>query len=523
MNSYRHLTSALLAFTCAIALAPPALAQEESADAIAAASEDQLPEASKFPRTIALPSGSFTLYEPQIEDHAGFTAAVAWSAASYRRKTGEPAIGAIKYRTKMLVDRTNRLVTVYDREILEVQFDELDEAERSALMAELRANIRTDPETIPLDVILGYVAQTPVKAEGIAVSTEAPTILYASTPSLLVLIDGDEVKIPIEGAPSLSLIVNTNWDLFYSDTTKSYSLLVGESWLSAASLDGQWALSTAPQGIADLPDDDRWAAAKKATPGKPLSAEDTPSIIVAKSPAELIVTDGEPKLEAIEGTELAFVANTSSDIVFNDADDAYYFLTSGRWFKASALDGEWSYVAQVPESFQAIPADHSRAYVRASVAGTPEANRAIAEAMIPQTAEVSRTTSAPDVRYAGDTPKFEQIGGTNVYRATNTSFDVFRVGDDYYLCYEAVWFTAKDPSGAWVVTDTIAAAIYDIPSDSPSHHVTYVKVYESEPDTVYFGYTPGYHYNYVSNGVVVYGSGYYWGSYYYPYSYYGYG
>ncbi|MEO0698713.1 MAG: hypothetical protein AAFY81_03230, partial [Pseudomonadota bacterium] len=431
MKSYRLATPTLLALACALALAPPALAQDDKTGAnpeapAAEAGENQLPEASEFPRTLALPSGQFTLYEPQVEDHADFTAAIAWSAASYRRKTGEPAFGAIKYRAKMLVDRTHRLVTVYDREILEVQFDELDEAERAMLMSELRANIRTDPETIPLDVILGYVTQTPADAEGIAVSTEAPNILYASTPSLLVLIDGEEVKVPIEGAPTLSLIVNTNWDLFYSDTTKTYSLLLGESWLSAPSLDGEWTASSAPAGIADLPDDDRWAAAKKATPGKPLAAEDTPTIIVAKSPAELIVTDGEPKLDAIAGTELAFVANSSSDIVFNGGDAACYFRTGGRWFNAAALDGDWSYVKQAPESFQAIPADHERAYVRASVAGTPEAGRAIAEAMVPQTAEVSRTTSAPEVRYADDKAEFEPVEGTDVYRATNTSFDVFR-------------------------------------------------------------------------------------------------
>ncbi|MEO0872691.1 MAG: hypothetical protein AAFY19_12160, partial [Pseudomonadota bacterium] len=215
MKSYHLATPTLLALACALALAPPALAQDDKTSASpeapeAEAGENQSPEASEFPRTLALPSGQFTLYEPQIEDHADFTAAIAWSAASYRRKTGEPVFGAMKYRAKMLVDRTHRLVTVYDREILEVQFDELDEAERATLMSELRANIRTDPETIPLDVILGYVAQKPAEVEGIAVSPEAPNILYASTPSLLVLIDGEEVKVPIEGAPSLSLIVNTN-------------------------------------------------------------------------------------------------------------------------------------------------------------------------------------------------------------------------------------------------------------------------------------------------------------------------
>ena len=144
----------------------------------------------------------------------------------------------------------------------------------------------------------------------------------------------------------------------------------------------------------------------------------------------------------------------------------------------------------------------------------------MAQAQIPQTAEVSRTTEAPKVVYAGGTPEFAtRIEGVNVYLVTNTTFDVFRVDGKYYLCHDAVWFVADSPNGPWRVTDTIPADMYQIPASSPAHHVTYVKVYESTPDTIYFGYTPGYHYSYVSGGVVVYGSGYYWGSYYNPYYY----
>jgi hypothetical protein len=34
------------------------------------------------------------------------------------------------------------------------------------------------------------------------------------------------------------------------------------------------------------------------------------------------------------------------------------------------------------------------------------------------------------------------------------------------------------------VTDTIPAEMYQIPASSPAHHVTYVEVYESTPETV---------------------------------------
>lgn len=515
MHMHRIAATGLVvfAFGCATDSSEPS-ARSTTAEARA----DDAPEATAFPRTLALASGAFTAYEPQIEDHAGFTEATAWSAAAYRPTGGPPTFGTVKYRAKLVTDLDTRLVTIYDREILEVQFSELDDADMARLAAELRATIQSEPETMPLDVMLGYVADTATDSVSVAVSYDPPTIIYASTPTMLVVLDGEPITTPVDGAAGLSIVVNTNWDLFYAETTQTYSLLLGDAWLSAPSLDGPWTAATAPEGVSALPDIDRWTRVKDAAPGGSLRPADTPDIVVAPAPAELIVTNGPPELEPIPGTQLSFVANTSSDIVFNGDDQLFYFLISGRWFKAASLDGEWRSVKTAPRAFQEIPAGHPRSHIRASVAGTPEATRAVAQAQVPQTAEVSRETQAPRVQYAGE-PQFEKIKGADVLRATNTTFDVFWVDDFYYLCHEAVWFVSETPNGPWRVTDDIPAAIYAIPADSPAHHVTYAKVYESTPDTVYVGYTSGYNYNYVSSGVVVYGSGYYWGSYYNPYYY----
>jgi hypothetical protein len=51
--------------------------------------------------------------------------------------------------------------------------------------------------------------------------------------------------------------------------------------------------------------------------------------------------------------------------------------------------------------------------------------------------------------------------------------------------------------------------IYSIPPISPLHYVTYVRIYNSNPDFVYVGYTPGYYGTIVgADGTVVYGTGY---------------
>lgn len=476
------------------------------------------PATTAFPRTVALDDGAFTIYEPQIEDHSGFTQATAWSAAAYRATDDETVFGAIKYRAAMIVDRENRLVTIYDREILELRFPDLDEAQAETLVTNLRANIKSEPEILPLDVVLGYLADDAAKTVSVDVSLEPPTILYAEEPTMLVVLDGEPVEVGVEGADGLSIVINTNWDLFRSQGADAYFLLLGDAWLSAATLDGPWAIAQAPAGLDALPEVERFERVRNAIPGGDMANEAIPQIAVAQAPAELIVTDGPAELEPVAGAPLSFVANTSSDIVFNHADALYYVLMSGRWFSAASLAGPWA-ATRAPAEFQNIPADHPRGHVRAAVAGTPEAIRAVTEAQLPETAAVSRDTEPTPVFYAGDAPEFEQIDDLDVYRLVNTTSDVFRVGDLYYLCQNAVWFVAEAVDGPWMVADEVPAALYDIPSSSPAHHVTYVQVYESEPDVVYVGYTPGYNYTYVSDGVVVYGSGHYWGTYYYPYSY----
>jgi hypothetical protein len=62
--------------------------------------------------------------------------------------------------------------------------------------------------------------------------------------------------------------------------------------------------------------------------------------------------------------------------------------------------------------------------------------------------------------------------------------------------------------------------IAEIPPSAPVYNTTHVHVYESTPDIVYVGYTPGYMWSYPYYGVPVYGTGWhyppYYGRWYYP-------
>ena len=92
----------------------------------------------------------------------------------------------------------------------------------------------------------------------------------------------------------------------------------------------------------------------------------------------------------------------------------------------------------------------------------------------------------------------------------NTAYEVIGTGGKYYLCYQGAWFVGPSPTGPWVLADSVPAAIYAIPPTSPVYNVTYVQVYSSSPQSVTYGYTAGYVMGFVTAGVIVYGTGYYY-------------
>jgi hypothetical protein len=207
-----------------------------------------------------------------------------------------------------------------------------------------------------------------------------------------------------------------------------------------------------------------------------------------------------------------YAENTTGNLFINSGDQQAYILVSGRWFSGpSNLSGPWAFVAgdQLPKDFSQIPDESPKENVKASVPGTEQAEEAVIANSVPQTARVKRTEAkfAPQVDGA---PQLEKIDGTDLRYVKNSAQPIIVVGNEYFGVQNAVWFVSNRVSGPWVVATTVPAAIYSIPTSSPMHYVTYVKIYDSNPHYVVVGYTPGYTGAYVSGGCVVYGTGYYY-------------
>ena len=138
------------------------------------------------------------------------------------------------------------------------------------------------------------------------------------------------------------------------------------------------------KGVVDLLD-----GGPKANP-KPSLANGVPAIYTSQVPTELVVFSGQPDFVPIVGTQLLWAANTTSDVLVDIVTGDYYVLLAGRWFRGPGLAGPWTFVAgnALPPDFARIPPHSLAGAVLPTVAGTPQAQEAVIENSIPQTATV---------------------------------------------------------------------------------------------------------------------------------------
>lgn len=465
-----------------------------------------------WPRSFTTDSNAtLILYQPQFSEWTNFTSLKAMVAAEYvKDDKSKPVFGVIGISGKTQADSEKGEVIVSDISVTQLDFSALDRTSLTDLTLQVGKIMPTGSITVKEDRITAGLAEYQRMEDVQGLNAEAPPIFVSTSPAILVQTDGEPVIAPVKGDQGLSFVVNTNWDILKLDEAGAFYLRDELSWMTSADLATGWGpTETLPAQISGLPDDDNWKETRTAIPPKPFPDNSPPKVIYSDKPAEMIVFDGEPKLEPVSGTGLEWASNTDSDVFFLKETSAWYILVSGRWFKSSSLEGPWAFTTpDMPSDFLNIPEDAPYYSIRSSIPGTSEATQARLKASIPSTARVELGSVSADVAYAGD-PEFSAIEGTSMSYAVNTSEQVIQVGDKYYVLQNGVWFVGDTPTGPFEVAKAMPEEIYTIPASSPVYNVTYVRVYESEPNAVWYGYTMGYLTGYLAWGVFVYGTGWY--------------
>jgi hypothetical protein len=340
------------------------------------------------------------------------------------------------------------------------------------------------------------------------ISNKAPKVIYSTSPSILVVIDG-EPKIQHNDQWGVDAVVNTPFTLVKSQG--NFYLHGGKHWYVAPSARGPFNMTTtvSPQ----LRKIEEQSKAQNTDQNEAAEKDENTiyKIIVSTQPAELIQSNGEAKFSSLDNSGLLFVSNSGDDIFMDVDSQNYYVLISGRWYHSKTLSGNWEFAPadKLPADFAKIPEGSAKDHVLASVAGTEAANDAVQEAAVPQTAKVDRNSAQAQVSYDGD-PRFEDIDGTDIDYAVNTPASVIRWQGRYYSVDNGVWFESGRATGPWVVSVRRPNAVALIPPSYPVYHMKYVYIYDVTPEYVYMGYTPGYLNTFVYGPTVVYGTGYYY-------------
>jgi len=472
-----------------------------------------------WPRQIVQKGSTLVYYQPQIDEWKNFKE-LNWRMAFSLTPAGAgQVVGVMELHGHTEVDNDNKTVLITSLEVVKTNFPSLD-PDRTSKMDQLLRTFIPPVLSVSLHEVVAGVNK-PSAVAGVPLKNDPPKIVVSYSPAILLAVDGAPVlaDIPKTG---LQFVINTTWPLFFDKSKSSHLLLVGQQWMTAKDLEGPWSPTTnLPKDMTKVGQDAHWPEVSKAlaSPAKPGGI--LPKIFYSTSPAEIILFDGKPIYSKIPGTKLLYSTNTSSYLFLHTDANQYYFLAGGRWFRANALEGPWSFATMdLPADFSAIPTTSPASIVLASVPGTEQAKDAVLLAQVPTVMTIDPATAAAKVKvaYSGE-PHFEPISTTPLYYATNTADKVIRSGDVYYLCLQGVWFLSSTPQGPWTVASSVPQVIYTIPPSSPVYNVTYVTQTTASSGYVESSYTAGYVGAFIMGAavgaIIANGSGYYYPPYIY--------
>ena len=333
-----------------------------------------------WPKTVRFgEAGTISLDEPQAESLDG-SKLKARGDLRVQRANGEgPSAGTASYEAEVRVDREERTVTLLSVEVSRVELPGARPAFQQRLATRIGGALSRLQAKLPLDDVLAETLLGSGREETAPkLNNDPPRILFETDPAILVIFDGEPRFRAVDGF-RLERALNTPFLVLRDPGSQSFYLSGGTSWFRAPDPKGPWtrtddvpsdAVQIARRDLKDagVPDSDLEEAKRSAE-------KRVPKILVATEPAELIVSDGPPVWSPIVTGELEAMENSESDVFRTLPDRRYWVVLSGRWYESDAYSGPWNYVEpdRLPESFQKIPADSSKADALAFVPGTAAA------------------------------------------------------------------------------------------------------------------------------------------------------
>jgi hypothetical protein len=196
-------------------------------------------------------------------------------------------------------------------------------------------------------------------------SKTMPKVFVSTTPAELIVIEGKENYLAVEGTPTLLWLSNTESDVFRMGRSGDFYYLVAGRWFRGATLDGPWtfATPTLPAEFKQIPVEHPRSRVLASVPGTPQATE---AVLLATIPRtarvnkkelkapDVVYAGGKPEIKPIEGSQgVQQVVNTDKDIV--KFGDLYYMCFQGVWFVSRSAEGPWEVASNIPKEIYTIP------------------------------------------------------------------------------------------------------------------------------------------------------------------------
>jgi hypothetical protein len=228
------------ALAALLLLAPGPAAAQTAAPAKGTPAASNAPADPGWPRFFEKEGSSLTVYQPQV---------LSWE--KYRELKGRAAfelvpgdaprtLGVVTFTAKTVADTAAHTVQVKKISVDEVRFaSNLDEEAEKKTKKAFEKLFPKEGMTVSLDRIVANLERNTAPPPPVEVKNDPPTIFVSNEPAVLLFVDGEPVYAPIEGS-AMKYVVNTNWDLFWNETTAHYYLLDDTVWRTSQKLDGEW-------------------------------------------------------------------------------------------------------------------------------------------------------------------------------------------------------------------------------------------------------------------------------------------
>jgi hypothetical protein len=198
------------------------------------------------------------------------------------------------------------------------------------------------------------------------------------------------------------------------------------------------------------------------------------NILFAEEQAILIVIDGDPVYQPLQGTDLQRIANTKPFIV-RDRAGLHYLKVPGGWMEAYSLHGVWSVAGVPPNGAELALRRTATASTIALLEQSAWETRGNGPRLDDATAPaVFISTTPAELIVTDGPPRYATVEGTSLEYIENTNAHVFKepTDDELYVLVSGRWLRAWTTDGPWefVPASALPSDIAAIPADSPIWH-----------------------------------------------------